>query len=255
MGNPYRAPSEHEPAGARPAPALRWHDLVRGAAAVLAVGAAVVAVALVDIGSDEGRTWTFVEDTADPTELGLRTGMPAAGVWRLEDHAEATGARALANHAGSADGPPAVAIAAGESRRDVLVQTRCRTAPGAAERGCGLVFRHASDQHHYVARVDVASDRVVLAVVLAGSERVVASTEIAHEADDRWHDLEVRAQGDHLLVLHDGDVALDVRDPTFPNSGGVGLWAPADCVAWFDHLTVEPLPPVTHPTELLPFLL
>jgi hypothetical protein len=48
---------------------------------------------------------------------------------------------------------------------------------------------------------------------------------------------------------------IDVHDPSLPNAGRAGLWSPPAGAAHFDELSIGTLEPVTHPTELLPFLL
>jgi hypothetical protein len=52
-----------------------------------------------------------------------------------------------------------------------------------------------------------------------------------------------------------GREVIDVRDPTLSDQGALGLWAPADCVAYFDELTVQALPAALTPAELLLFKL
>jgi len=243
-------------AGARRWRWSRARAVLRPAAAVLATAAAVAAVTAVvrmDTRTARVHRWSFTEDVVDPALLGLSIGPNVSGSWRLEHHQDATGSRALVNLAGAPDAPPAVALTETVGR-DVEVSTRCKPSPRLPQRACGLVFRWASEAHHYVARVDAAAERVELAVVIAGHERVISSAHRRAEPAS-WHDLTVAARGDRLTVTLDGRVAIDVHDPSLPNAGRAGLWSPPEGVVHFDELTVDNLEPVPHSSDLIPFLL
>ena len=58
----------------------------------------------------EPRRWTFTEENVEVAELGLATPVISGGRWLLEDHAHATGGRALVNHAGDPSNGPALAV-------------------------------------------------------------------------------------------------------------------------------------------------
>jgi hypothetical protein len=203
----------------------------------------------------EDLTWRFLEDVRDPRSLGFETIGERSGVWLLDRLEEATGARALVNHAGAPDERPAMAVLEHVSPRDVRLRTRCKASSDRPEAACGLVFRYASPRTHYVARVDTASATLTLAVVVNHIERTIVARPIEVSAGS-WHELAAEARGDRLVVSWNGQRLIEAHDPTLPSPGAVGLWAPSDCVAYFDELTVEPLPStLPHPSDLLPFLL
>lgn len=267
LSQPYRAApaAEHEHDGQ---PASRGADRARSgwvstwrpilATAVLSVLAAlgVLIVAWLGAGksSTEPRTWMFLEDVSDPRSLGFHTPTSAAGEWVLQAHEGASGARALVNLAGAPQERPATAVVDRPKPRDLQLGARCKVSAERPEQACGVVFRYQDHRTHYVARVDAAAATVTLGVVVGGVERRIHA-EAAEVEPSRWHDLAVQARADHIVVTWNGRKVIDVRDPTLSDQGAVGLWAPADCVAYFDELTVQALPAVLGPAELLLFKL
>ena len=225
-------------------------------ATILAVGAVLVVVLLSrGDGSSVEQRWMFLDGSLELADLGFETPTREAGAWLLEEHDGATGGRALVNLAGAANERPATAVVGATETRDVRVRTRCKVSAERPDRACGLVFRYLSDGTHYVVRVDAAKGEIALSVVAGARERVLQVVPAQIEPDT-WHDIGVHARGDHIAVSWNGSTVLDVHDSTIPSPGAVGLWAPSDCIAYFDELTVEALPSARpHSTDLLPFLL
>lgn len=52
-----------------------------------------------------------------------------------------------------------------------------------------------------------------------------------------------------------GRRVIEARDLGLLSPGAVGLWAPAECVAYFDELAVRALPSSLGDLDLLPFVL
>jgi hypothetical protein len=231
----------------RRAPSGPWSRI----AVVVGALVALLAVAVtLDEGPTVGRRFRFVEPaTAD--HLGLRIADPRSGSWLVADHAHATGARALVSMAGEPGHGPGLALVAGDVLRDVVVATRCKTARDRRERACGLVVRHHAGDH-VVARLDAERATVDLVAVVAGKERLLATTQ-AELGPEAWHEIMVEARGDRWRVVVDGREALRATDGTVLHAGEVGLWAPSDCVAWFDELLFAPAGDVAT-LELLPLL-
>lgn len=227
-------------------------------AAVTAVAAGLALVlALFDPGAtvtDRARHWTFLEEATTPTGLGFTMPSEQAGAWVLGEHAGATGARALVNLAGTPGERPATAVINEPSPRDLRIRTRCMASAALPDQACGIVFRYLNEKTHYVARIDAVSGTIALGVVVNGSERVLQSAP-AEIGASVWQELLVHARADHLTVDWNGRRVVDVHDPTLSLAGGVGLWAPANCVAYFDELEVRPFASRPHPDDLLPFLL
>jgi len=259
-----RAP-EQPPA---PAPLLRPEARPRaGLGAILREGIAiaalgiVVAIAVVAVvdgagggAVEEPRRWTFLEEVSDPAALGFRLGVERAGAWVVDDHAEATGARALVNHAGAPGERPATAVVERLASRDVQALTRCKASSDHPEQACGVVFRYRNERNYYVARADAAASAVILAAVVDGVERPLerAAVEVQPSV---WQELVVHARGERLSVDWNGRRVIEARDLGLLSPGAVGLWAPAECVAYFDELAVRALPSSLGDLDLLPFVL
>ncbi|MCC6552504.1 MAG: hypothetical protein IT372_05705 [Polyangiaceae bacterium] len=238
----------------RPAPRLSaLLDLAAIAAAGLAIAIAIAAGGR-DGPSGPRARWTFLEEVEDPAALGFTVPTERAGAWRISPVAGATGARALVNLAGALDEAPATAVAGHPSPRDAEILTRCKTSPDLPEQACGVVFRYRDARNHYVARVDSARGEITLGVVVNGAERAIRSARV-DAPPSTWQELRVRARGDRHLVEWNGRKIIEVHDPTLSNAGAVGLWAPANCVAYFDELSVQPLAGAPHPSDLLPIML
>jgi len=226
----------------------RRPSLHRASAVVVAlVAISVLAASYAGPASAAKQRWTFL--TGDtPSALGLAVHAESGGAWSVEDHAHATGARALVNREGESGSAPAVMVASGTQAPDARVLTRCKAASVKGERACGVVFRFADPDHYDVVRIDADAGAVILSVVRGGTERRVASY-VANVAPDVWHELQVEARADHVRVVWNGVAALDVRehagsagDRVGAGAGSVGLWVPASGEAWFDELSIEPLP-------------
>jgi hypothetical protein len=225
----------------------RWRSIL---SAVVTVVVLIVALIVIRGGvtttSQDARRWTFVEGEA-PEAIGLTIEAPRAGAWSLVHHDHATGARALVSGVGAADARAGLAMAADSFSRDVVASTRCRTAPAHRERVCGVVVRHAAPGTYYVARADEGRAVVEIVRYHEGAERVLATTPVRpHEG---WREIVFEARGSRLRVTADGVHALEVTDGGI-TAGGVGLWAAAECEAYFDELTLRRLG--SGATEVLP---
>lgn len=184
-----------------------------------------------------GGQWTFTEDAVHPEELGLRTPVPIAGEWRLQDDVQATGGRALVNQAARGPDKPALALARALRARDFELSTRCKVQPEG--RSCGVVFRLQNDANFYVAYIDVGTQEVCLAAVLGGTTRVL-QRHSAPVVAGVWQLLTVRAHRDDLSVSLNGRRLVRVADSTHTPAGDLGPWAPAGDTASFDELVVRP---------------
>jgi hypothetical protein len=224
-------------------------SIARATAAFVVVVAGIVAITLFFSGGSSRRhRWTFLGDDVSPDALGFRVGEPRSGTWSVEHDDAATGARSLVNRVGDDDAPPATLVTNVVRARDLRALTRCRVSPGGA---CGIVFRYVDDRTHHVARLQ--TDRVVLARVAGGKERVLGSS-AANVFAGIWHELTVEARGDVLRVAWNGAVVIDVHDVVPAPIGTAGLWAPSSGEAYFDELAVDVFPAAAQVVEVLPLL-
>lgn len=233
-------------------PALSWgRRAIAAAACVAGIGALAYAAAPPSL---KKLRWTFIEPTAAPSELGLRAHAVASGEWHLEDDTHATGARALVNREGDPAGAPALIVATSAFTRDLRAVTRCKVSPEMSARACGVVFRFHDEANYHVARLDAVAGELVVSAMSGGRERVLGRRE-AKAAPGIWQELGLEARAGRIrLSLNGGASTLEVVDPAPAVAGGVGLWSPAAGVAYFDELTVDPLPASAQAFELLPLL-
>jgi len=247
--DPYR--SRERDARDAPVIVLRTHgpDPVPRPVSWPARGIAALAIAVVVVlasalaGDAPRHRWTFVDDSLE----GLRGSTPAAGAWDITPDEAATGARALVNRAGDENAPAATLVASRVNTRDLRISTRCRVSRD--DGACGLVFRHADDATHHVARIEL--DRIVLARIRGGQERILGARD-APLSPLVWHELAVEARGDVLRVTCDGRVVIDVVDAAPAPPGRAGVWAPARAEAFFDELAVDVHAAIPQAVEVLP---
>lgn len=258
--HPYRQGLDARPEGAserslddpsRDAARPRWP--ARVTAAVVAALALALGASLFGAGGAGARhRWTFLDETASPASLGLHVAADRGGPWSVEIDPAATGSRALVNRAGDVDAPPAVLVAHAVRGRDLQASTRCRVDPTRAGASCGIVFRYVDGGTHHVARIEPASDRIILARVTHGTERVLGIA--GASAGSAWNELSVDARGDAIRVSCNGRLLIDLHDFAPSPTGTVGLWAPSSGEAFFDELAVDVLPQALQAVEMLPLL-
>ena len=100
---------------------------------------------------------------------------------------------------------------------------------GGAE-GFLILFRCASDRDFYWWNLGGwGNQRHALEVEVNDGRRIAAETNAEGRIEsDRWYEIRLRVEGDHLQGWLDGQKLLDLHDPTHPRGGvGVGTWATA----------------------------
>jgi hypothetical protein len=264
-------PSPPEGPPAPPRAERSWAPRVKRTIGLAVLLGALVAVGML-LGGDGARGkkgpehWAFL-DAVTPGDLGL-VARGTGGTWALEEHAEATGGRALANHEGTQGGPPALLVAASPSARDLRTRTRCKVARITAPRdaadpdhvpaACGVVFRFVDDQNHWIARADLDASTLEVATLTRGKERVLGRRSTERPlASGGWVDLVVEARGDVVRVSIDGvagPVLVTESPAVHAAFGRIGLWAPSEATVLFDHFTIETLAPTPRALEILPVL-
>lgn len=244
---------EDEPAsGVRPAaprkPGVFRSVLAWATIAVLATCLALGVVWAFAGGESPEKHWSFTQDSASLADLGLAAPREDTGAWSLEPHDDATGGRALVNHAGEGKGA-ALAVTTGLRARNVKVSTRCK--PVSESSACGLVFRYVDEGHYYAVRAEAG--RVSLVSVVQGHEREIHVAQ-SNTPKGRWYELRVEARADSIRISVDGVSVIETRDMAIASAGAVGLWAPAPEAAVFDEMKFEPLSESPGPLDLLPLL-
>ena len=132
-----------------------------------------------------------------------------------------------------------VAVVEGPSFADLALSVRVRLLEGA--RSAGVVWHYRDADNYYLARLDLREQDVRIYRVVAGNRtRLEEEDDLELEAG-AWHVLKVEHRGTRMRLLVNGVPVGDARDRTGQEGGAVGLWT-SDSVAWFDDLSVQPVP-------------
>lgn len=195
--------------------------------------AALLCLPALAAGAAGPKVWTFDDDPPGRIAPGFTA---AQGRWEVVDLPE--GGRALAQLASSPDTVFNVALAEKTSARDLDLSVRLRAVAGVDDQGGGVVWRALDARNYYIARFNPLEDNFRVYKVVAGRRTQLQSADVKRSPG--WHTLRIRMAGDRATCDLDGKPLLDVRDPTFPDAGMVGLWSKADARTQFDDLTLTP---------------
>lgn len=169
-----------------------------------------------------------------------RTGSGATGDWRVVADPTAAGGKAIAQlSADKTDYRFPLAIYDPIVAGNVVVSLRFKPVRGTVDQAGGIVIRLKSPGDYYVLRANAREDNVNFYRVVGGSRHEIRGVD-TKVANNVWHRLELRAQGDRFTALFDGKILFTVRDGTFAGPGKIGLWTKADSVSEFDTITVTP---------------
>lgn len=108
---------------------------------------------------------------------------------------------------------------------------------GKGDMGGGLIWRAQDAQNYYITRANPLEQNIRLYRVVKGVRYKLSNFDHIISVDT-WHTLQVKARGDRLQIIFDGQTVFDVRDETF-QSGHIGLWTKADAVTFFDDLRLS----------------
>jgi hypothetical protein len=236
-----------------PAPPRRRAETAWGLRTAGYVGLVLLAVGLLALLADPSRwKWTFTERDTPVHALGLAMPLPEGGAWTIEEHAGATGGRALVNHVGDVPSGHAIAVTSSTPSGDLTIHTRCE--PGEHdEAACGVVFGYRGPADFFLYRVDARADKVEL--VRVEGAKTTALTGLDEPIDPKtWQSLTVEIRGSRVRASRNGGEILEMENTAIASPGRVGLWAPSGGLAVFDELTLLPVSKDPDPLELLPIL-
>ena len=169
-------------------------------------------------------------DGGDSSALRLGAG------WALQDvSASAAAARALCR---GPDGD-AVSILASPGPADFDARVTAQPRLGGGET-LGLAFRVQDAERYYLARLNSRTNGVRLYRRDGASWYLLDSRNLPVPVG-RWQELNVRAEGTHLVVGVGGEPLLQADDESYAG-GGFALWLGVGSVGCFDELSVAPLP-------------
>ncbi len=110
---------------------------------------------------------------------------------------------------------------------------------GEEDQGGGVIWRARDKSNYYIARYNPLENNFRIYYVKDGDRRMLASARVTIPAHT-WFELKIIVNNDRIIGYLDGNKYLEVKDPTFKNAGGVGLWVKADGKTSFDNFTVIP---------------
>ncbi|MEZ5967121.1 MAG: DUF1259 domain-containing protein [Planctomycetota bacterium] len=112
--------------------------------------------------------------------------------------------------------------------KDGRLVLRMRADRGRVDQGGGLIWRARDADNYYVTRFNpLEQDFRVYRVVKGVREQLQALGELPYRSQD-WFTIEVVQRGDRITCTLNGREVLEVRDATFPDAGGIGVWSKAD---------------------------
>lgn len=140
----------------------------------------------------------------------------------------------------SRSGGLSLAILDGPRYSNAYVSVRVKFVDGP--RSAGLVWRYQDPENYYLAWLDLAEQRVGLYRFTRGNRIRIRSEDELELDPNAWHTLKIAHEGGAIKTYLGGIKVFDVRDRTFPEPGGVGLWSTGDSVAFFDDFRIDEAP-------------
>ncbi len=108
---------------------------------------------------------------------------------------------------------------------------------GMEDQGGGVIWRAKDKSNYFIARYNPLENNFRIYYVKEGARTMLASARIAIPAH-QWFELKITMNGDIIKGYLNGKKLLEVKDDTFKDAGGVGLWVKADGKTSFDNFHV-----------------
>lgn len=119
------------------------------------------------------------------------------------------------------------------------LKLRMRADAGRVDQGGGPIWRVVDERNYYVARFNpLEQDFRVYRVVDGVREQLQGVGDLPY-LSNKWFTIEIKHNGDHITCGLNGVQYLDIRDATFAESGGVGVWSKADSLPSVSGLVVR----------------
>ncbi len=122
--------------------------------------------------------------------------------------------------------------------KNVEISVRFKAKKGRGDQGGGPVWRYKDENNYYVARANPLENNYRVYKVVNGN-RIQLKSATIKMSSGKWYHLTIVMQGDSIQCYFNDNLALQVTDSTFPDSGKIGLWTKSDAVTWFDDLKVK----------------
>ncbi len=194
---------------------------------------------------DNGRLWNF--DNVPIGELpkgwkveGTQQKGPLATWQVIKDETAPSGQGVLAlthpNH--DSEGTFNLCWTDGGRFRDGEIEVKVKANAGVVDQGGGPIWRVKDHDNYYIARWNPLEDNFRVYYVKEG-RRVQLDSANVKVNSDKWHTIKIEHRGDTIACYLDREKLLELKDKTFAEAGGVGLWTKADAVTAFDDLVIQ----------------
>lgn len=129
-------------------------------------------------------------------------------------------------------------IATETKLKDLEVEVKVKAMTGKEDQGGGPIWRATDADNYYIARWNPLENNFRVYFVKNGRRKQLASADI--ETDPKkWHEIEIKHVGNHIIAEFDDKKILELDDDTFGDAGMVGLWTKADAATAFDDFEAE----------------
>jgi len=129
-------------------------------------------------------------------------------------------------------------IATETKLKDLDVEVKVKAMTGKEDQGGGPIWRATDADNYYIARWNPLENNFRVYFVKNGRRKQLASADI--ETDPKkWHEIEIKHVGNHIIAEFDDKKILELDDDTFGDAGMVGLWTKADAATAFDDFEAE----------------
>jgi hypothetical protein len=125
--------------------------------------------------------------------------------------------------------------------RDVDIAVALRANKGDIDQGGGLIWRAKDPNNYYVARYNPLERNFRIYYVKDARRVELTSAESLPVGTGEWFTMRVVQRGATIEGYLNGQKVLEVRDATFADAGGVGLWTKADAATSFDDFVIKEL--------------
>ncbi|MHC4064956.1 MAG: family 16 glycoside hydrolase, partial [Planctomycetota bacterium] len=125
--------------------------------------------------------------------------------------------------------------------QDGEIELSFKALSGMEDQGGGPVWRVQGKDNYYICRANPLESNFRVYHVKDAKRKTLASAKLDIPSG-KWHTIKIEHRGNHIRCHLNGRKLLDVKDDTFAEAGGIGLWTKADAVTSFDDLAVTQAP-------------
>jgi len=198
------------------------------------------------IGAEQRRVWDFEETAVGKVPAGwmVEATNPRGelATWAIiTDGSAPSGEKVLALTSPNHDSGDVFNICWTNSitflNGEIEVQFKANS--GAEDQGGGIIWRVQDRDNYYIARFNPLEENFRVYTVKNGVRKMLASTKITLPAK-AWHKMKISHYGDKIEGSMNGKKQIELKNQTFNESGGIGLWTKADAATSFDDVVAAP---------------